>query len=50
MMPVFMEASIMDLHYLYINGGKQGFLVGMPSDQLYRLLQPTLVQVAIVDH
>lgn len=48
-MPVYMEASIMDLHYIYINGGKRGFLVGMPPDQLYRMLQPTLVQVAIAD-
>ncbi len=48
-MPVYMEASIMDLNYVYINGGKRGFLVGMLPDQLCHILQPTLVQVAIAD-
>jgi prolyl-tRNA editing enzyme YbaK/EbsC (Cys-tRNA(Pro) deacylase) len=39
----------MDLHYIYIDGGKRGFLVNMPLAQLYRMLQPTLVYVAIAD-
>ncbi len=45
-MPVYLEASILDLPRIYINGGKRGFLVGMAPADLQRLLQPTLVQVA----
>lgn len=45
-MRVFMEASIAELSYLYINGGKRGYLVGMPPAELVRVLQPTLVSVA----
>jgi Cys-tRNA(Pro) deacylase len=49
MLPTYMEASIMDLNYVYINGGKRGFLVGMSPDQLCRLLHITLVQVAVAN-
>ena len=46
-MPVYLEASILDLPRIYINGGKRGFLVGLAPTDVQRLLQPTLVQVAI---
>ena len=46
-MPVYLEASILDLPRIYINGGKRGFLVGLAPAEVQRLLQPTLVQVAI---
>ena len=46
-MPVYLEASILDLPRIYLNGGKRGFLVGLASADVQRLLQPTLVQVAI---
>ena len=46
-MPVYWEASILDLPRIYINGGKRGFLVGLAPTEVQRLLQPTLVQVAI---
>ena len=46
-MPVYLEASILDLPRIYINGGKRGFLVGLAPTEVQRLLQPTLVQVAI---
>ena len=46
-MPVYLEASILDLPRIYINGGKRGFLVGLAPTEVHRLLQPTLVQVAI---
>ena len=46
-MPVYLEASILDLPRLYINGGKRGFLVGLAPAEAQRLLQPTLVRVAI---
>ena len=48
-MPVYMEASILELPQIYINGGKRGFLVGLPPTEVQRLLQPTLVTVAIED-
>ena len=46
-MPVYLEASILELARIYINGGKRGFLVGLAPIEMQRLLQPTLVQVAI---
>ncbi len=46
-MPVYLEVSILDLPRIYINGGKRGFLVGLAPTEVQRLLQPTLVQVAI---
>ena len=46
-MPVYLEASILDLPRIYLNGGKRGYLVGLAPAQVQRLLQPTLVQVAI---
>jgi Cys-tRNA(Pro) deacylase len=46
-MPVYLEASILDLPRTYINGGKRGFLVGLAPAEVQRLLQPTLVRVAI---
>jgi Cys-tRNA(Pro) deacylase len=46
-MPIYMERSIADLEYLYVNGGKRGYLVGMTSADLVRVLKPTRVDVAI---
>ncbi|MFZ1639906.1 MAG: Cys-tRNA(Pro) deacylase [Candidatus Contendobacter sp.] len=46
-MPVYLEVSILDLPRIYLNGGKRGFLVGLAPTEVQRLLQPTLVQVAI---
>ncbi len=46
-MPVYMEASITELPYLYINGGKRGYLVGMTPADVMRVLQPVLVNIAI---
>ena len=45
-MPVFMERSILDLPLIYINGGRRGFLVGIHPHDVFRLLQPQLVDVA----
>jgi Cys-tRNA(Pro) deacylase len=42
-MPVYMQRTIADLPYLYINGGKRGYLVGMTPADLIRVLQPALV-------
>jgi len=46
-LPVFMERSIVELPIIYINGGKRGFLVGVKPDEILRLLQPGLVDVAL---
>ncbi|HHW77950.1 MAG TPA: aminoacyl-tRNA deacylase [Xanthomonadaceae bacterium] len=48
-MPVYMEASILELPLIYLNGGKRGFLVGLTPAEAQRLLQPVLVNVAIGD-
>lgn len=45
-MPVYMERSILDLDLVYINGGKRGFLVGLRPQDIVKVLQPTLVEVA----
>lgn len=43
--PIYAESSIRDLPYLYINGGKRGFLVGMTPATLDSLLKPNWVEV-----
>ncbi len=48
-MPIYMEASILDLPLIYLNGGKRGFLVGITPSEAQRLLKPILVNVAIQD-
>jgi Cys-tRNA(Pro) deacylase len=45
--PVYMEATILDLPKVYINGGKRGFLVGLDPREIVRTLNPALVHVAI---
>ena len=42
-MPVYMQRTIAELPYLYINGGKRGYLVGMTPADLVRVLAPILV-------
>ena len=42
-MPVYMQQSIAQLPYVYVNGGRRGYLVGMPPADLMRVLRPTLV-------
>ena len=46
-MPVYVEASILELTRIYINGGARGFLVSLAPRDLVRVLSPTLVEVAI---
>jgi len=48
-MSVYMERSIGDLAYLYVNGGRKGYLVGMTPADLVRVLAPVLVDGAIDD-
>lgn len=42
-MPVYMQRTIADLPYVYVNGGKRGYLVGMTPADLVRVLAPELV-------
>jgi prolyl-tRNA editing enzyme YbaK/EbsC (Cys-tRNA(Pro) deacylase) len=46
-MPVYCEKSVAGLARIYINGGARGFLVGMSPQDLYRVLKPESVEVAI---
>ena len=48
-MPVFIEESILALDRILINGGKRGFLVGLPPQDVVRLVNPKLVNVALVE-
>jgi len=44
-MPVYMQRTIADLSYVYINGGRRGYLVGMTPADLARVLHPTAVDI-----
>ena len=46
-LPVFMERTIADLERVYINGGRRGFLVAMSPEDIIRLLDAQLVDVAV---
>jgi prolyl-tRNA editing enzyme YbaK/EbsC (Cys-tRNA(Pro) deacylase) len=46
-MPVFVEASILDLSTIYINGGRRGYLVGMDPKVLTAVLGAKPVSVAL---
>lgn len=45
-MPVVMQRTIAELPYLYVNGGRRGYLVGMQPAELIRVLSPTLAEIA----
>ena len=46
-LPVFVEASILELPLIYINGGRRGFLVGINPHDIFPTLKARPVQVAI---
>jgi|SRR6476469_9204328 Cys-tRNA(Pro) deacylase len=46
-LPVYLERSILELPQIYINGGRRGFLVRIPPQEIVRTLQPQLVDVAL---
>jgi Cys-tRNA(Pro) deacylase len=48
-MPVFMEATILDLPKILINGGRRGYLVGLDPQVCLTLLQAKPVQCALAD-
>jgi len=46
-MPIYIEATILALPRIYINGGKRGFLVEIDPKELARILEPAQVRVAV---
>jgi len=46
-MPVYVEKTILDLPLIYINGGRRGYLVGMLPQELIRVLNPRVFDVAL---
>ena len=46
-MPVYVEASVLDLPRLLVNGGQRGFLVGLAPQVLVQLLQAKPVRCAL---
>ena len=48
-MPVFIEASILELPKILINGGRRGYLVGIDPKVCTALLAAKAVQCALTD-
>jgi len=48
-LPVYMERSITALPAIYINGGRRGLLLRIPTDKVLQLIKPQLVDVALED-
>jgi Cys-tRNA(Pro) deacylase len=46
-MPICVEAGVLDLPRIYINGGRRGFLVGIAPQVLVQLLQARPVHCAL---
>jgi Cys-tRNA(Pro) deacylase len=47
MLPIYLEAGILDLPTIYINAGQRGYLVGLNPRDILPLLNPVLVKVSI---
>jgi prolyl-tRNA editing enzyme YbaK/EbsC (Cys-tRNA(Pro) deacylase) len=45
--PAYMQQTILDLPVIYINGDARGLLVALDPREAARVLQPTLVDVAV---
>ena len=48
-LPIFMERSILGLPFVYINGGRRGFLIRIGTKDLQKALDPQLVDAALAD-
>ncbi len=46
-MPVFVEAGVLDLPRIFINGGRRGYLVGLAPEVLVALLGAKAVRCAL---
>lgn len=47
LLPVYVEASVLDLPLVYLNGGRRGFLVSLPPQHLALLLGALSVHCAL---
>ena len=45
-LPIYMERTILDLPYIYINGGRRGFILGMSPEIIINTLNVTIVEVS----
>ena len=45
-LPVYVERSVLEMPFLYINGGRRGFLVRIRVEDLQKALRPIPVDVA----
>lgn len=48
-MPVFVEAGVLELETIYLNGGRRGYLLSLAPEVLTRLLHARPVQCASVE-
>jgi Cys-tRNA(Pro) deacylase len=46
-LPVYVEASVLELPVMYLNGGKRGFLIAITPEDLAKVLVLTPVSVAL---
>ena len=46
-LPVYLEGTIANISRVFLNGGRRGFLVEMSTDELVRVLNPKIVDVAV---
>lgn len=46
-MPIYIEEGVLDLPLVYVNGGKRGFLISLPPEEIRRALNATPVSVAV---
>ena len=46
-MPIYMQATILELSQIYINGGARGFLIALAPRDIERVLAPVMVDVAV---
>lgn len=46
-MPVYVERTVLALPRIYINGGRRGYLVGLETAELVKVLAPVPVDVAL---
>ena len=46
-MPVYVEAGVLALPHIHINGGRRGFLVGIAPAEILRTLEATQVECAL---
>ena len=46
-MPVYLQKTVLDCARVLINGGHRGFLVELEPKEIVRVLEPTLVDIAL---